>query len=62
VCEQWRFDLGHIGSAGLISIEWNSSIEVSTHPHGQYVNDASTEAKADSTELAGAIRARFSHA
>jgi hypothetical protein len=59
VCKHWRFDLGHIGGTGLISVEWNCSIKVRAHPHGQYVDNAPTEAKADGTELTGTFRARF---
>src|SRR5260221_10434091 len=54
-----RFDIGRIGSAWLTSVEWNRSGKVGAHPHGQQVDNAATEAKADSAEFTGAIRARF---
>src|SRR4029434_10630606 len=38
VCKHWRFDLGYIGSTGLISVELNCGIQVRGHPHGQYVD------------------------
>jgi hypothetical protein len=40
----------------LPSVERNGGIEIGSHPHGECVGDAATEAEANDTNLAGAVR------
>jgi hypothetical protein len=53
-----RLDLYGIGSTRLSAVERHFGRQIRAHPERQLIDDASAETKADSAELACAVRTR----